>query len=163
MLTPFRSLILPLLEYCCIFSSPSKAGEICDLESIQRSFTAKIESVKHLNYWDHLKSLRLYSLERRRRERYLIIYTWKILVSLVSNFFSESSKIDHYWSDRLGRKCKTPTVRNLGGIGNKRGNFLSVKGPRLFNVLPSSIRSIMDGNAYMFNRKLDSIGGHYPR
>ena len=153
MLTLFKSIILPRLEYCCILTSPSKAGEICDLESVQRSFTAKIESVKNLNYWDRLKSLKLYSLERRR-ERYIIIYTWKILVSLVPNFSSDSSKIDHYWSDRHGRKCKIPAVKNRGGIGNKRENFLSVKGPKLFNVLPSSIRNIMDGNVNVFKRQL---------
>ena len=156
MLTLFKSLILPRLEYCCILTSPSKAGEICDLESIQRSFTAKIESVRNLNYWDRLKSLKLYSLERRR-ERYIIIYTWKILVSLVPNFTSSASKIDHYWSDRHGRKCKLPAIRNRGGIGNKRENFLNIKGPRLFNVLPQSIRNIMDPNINIFKKKLDAF------
>ncbi|MPC13244.1 hypothetical protein E2C01_005968 [Portunus trituberculatus] len=37
----------------------------------------KTESAHHLNYWERLKELRLYSLQRR--ERYLVMYVWKIL------------------------------------------------------------------------------------
>ena len=156
MLTLFKSLILPHLEYCCILTSPSKIGEISDLESVQRSFTSKIASVKHMNYWDRLKSLKLYSLERRR-ERYIIIYTWKILNSLVPNFTSDSSKITAHWSDRHGLKCKIPPVKNRGSIGSKRDNFLSVKGPKLFNILPASIRNSLGSEPLVFKKNLDKF------
>ena len=156
MLTLFKSLILPHLEYCCILTSPSKVGEISDLESVQRSFTSKIASVKHMNYWDRLKSLKLYSLERRR-ERYIIIYTWKILNSLVPNFSSDSSKITAHWSDRHGLKCKIPRLKNRGRLGSNRENFLSVKGPRLFNLLPASIRNSLGSDILAFKKKLDKF------
>ena len=35
--------------------------------------THKITEVQHLNYWERLNELKLYSLQRRR-ERYIIIY-----------------------------------------------------------------------------------------
>ena len=135
MLTLYKSLILPRIEYCCILTSPFKSGEISDIESIQRSFTAQIDNAKHLNYWERLKFLNLYSLERRS-ERYIVIYTWNILEGLVPNFSSNVSKITCYWSDRYGRKCKIPSLIRRGNIRTKRENFLSVKGPRLFNTLP---------------------------
>ena len=41
-LTLYTALILPRIKYCCIFTSPSNFGDIYDIESIQRTFTAKI-------------------------------------------------------------------------------------------------------------------------
>jgi hypothetical protein len=43
-----------------------------------------------LDYWEHLKSLRMCSQERRR-ERYRIIYTWKILEGQVPNILDRES------------------------------------------------------------------------
>ena len=156
MLTLFKSLILPRIEYCCILTSPYKAGEIAELEGIQRSFTSKIESVKHLNYWDRLKHLKLYSLERRR-ERYLIIYTWKILEGLVPNFSSQSSKVSCFLSARHGRKCKIPPLKHRGKVGTIRENFICVKGPRLFNILPAHIRDMSGISLDSFKGYLDKF------
>lgn len=53
-----------------------------------------INSVTHLNYWERLKSLDLYSLEHRR-ERYIVIYTWKIaelVPSLNTQIYPHKSK-----------------------------------------------------------------------
>ena len=52
---------------------------------VARTFTYKISEVQHLNYWERLHELKLYSL-RRRRERYIIIYIWKITQQMVPNF-----------------------------------------------------------------------------
>ena len=161
MLTLFKSLILPRIEYCCILTSPFKAGEISDIEGIQRSFTAQIENVKHLNYWERLQYLKLYSLERRR-ERYIVIYTWKILEGLVPNFSTNSSKTTCYWSDRHGRKCKIPTLRHRGSVGTKREHFLSVKGPRLFNTLPSHLRNCAGQSLAVFKSQLDKFLKNIP-
>ena len=72
-LTPFISLVIPLLEYYCQLWNPWKAKDIQAIKAIQRTFTYKITEVQHLNYWERLHELKLYSL-RRRRERYIIIY-----------------------------------------------------------------------------------------
>ena len=158
MLTLFKSLILPRLEYCCILTSPFRAGEIADIENIQRSFTSHITNANHLNYWERLKELKLYSLERRR-ERYLIIYTWKLLEGLVPNL---NSKVTSYWSPRLGRKCKIPPIKHRGKIGTIRENFLNVKGPQLFNVLPRDIRNIVNQPLEVFKRQVDKFLSSVP-
>ena len=84
MLTVFRALVLNILEYSCPLWSPSKIQEIAKLESVQRRFTSKIHSVMHLDYWERLKALKMFSLQRRR-ERYLLIYLWKIINDKVPN------------------------------------------------------------------------------
>ena len=43
------------------------------IENLQRIYSKKIPEVKHLNYWDRLKELRIYSQERRM-ERYRALY-----------------------------------------------------------------------------------------
>ena len=77
MLTLFKSLVIPLLKYCCQLWSPWWAGEKQSLEIVQRSYTSKISDVRHLDYWTRLRKLNLYSLERHR-ERYAISYIYKI-------------------------------------------------------------------------------------
>ena len=65
-------------DYCSQLWCPVQTGDIQALEMVQRSFVRKISGFQHLNYWDKLQRLKLYSLERRW-ERYMIIYTWRIL------------------------------------------------------------------------------------
>ena len=67
MLTLYRSLLLPLLEYCCQLWHPWKLSESKTLEGVQRTFTSKISTVRTCNYWNRLKKLHLYSLEKTRK------------------------------------------------------------------------------------------------
>ena len=55
------------------------------IEKTQRSFTIYIAGMQGLSYPERLSVLKLYSLQRRR-ERYIIIYVWKILECQVPNF-----------------------------------------------------------------------------
>ena len=73
MLTLLKSLVIPLLEYCCQLWNPWKTKDIQAIEAIQRTFTYKITEAQHLNYWERLHELKLNSIQRRR-ERYIIIY-----------------------------------------------------------------------------------------
>ena len=66
MLTLLKSLVIPLLEYCCQLWNPWKAKDIQAIEAIQRTFTYKITEVQHLNYWERLHELKLYCLQRPR-------------------------------------------------------------------------------------------------
>ena len=84
MLTLLKSLVIPLLEYCCQLWNPLKAKDIQAIEAIQRTLTYKITEVQHLNYWERLHKLKLYSLQRCR-EHYIIIYIWKITQHMVPN------------------------------------------------------------------------------
>ena len=71
--TLWKALVMPRLKYCCQLWSPHTIKEIVTLDAPQRSFTAKIHGVQHLNYWERLKQLNMYSMQRRR-ERYIILY-----------------------------------------------------------------------------------------
>ncbi len=73
----------------------------------------------NLNYWGRLKHLELYSLERRR-ERYIILYTWKMINGLAPNFESETSKIMTYYNERRGRLCRIPPFNNRAAARVKR-------------------------------------------
>ena len=84
MKTLWKTLILPILDYCSQLWCPIKKGQIQQLEAIQQYFTRKINLSERLTYWERLSKLKLYSLQRRR-ERYRIIYVWKILEELVPN------------------------------------------------------------------------------
>ena len=46
--------------------------DIQAIESLQQTFTYNIAGVQHLNYWDRLHELKLYSLQRCR-ERYIFM------------------------------------------------------------------------------------------
>ena len=153
MVTLFKSLVLSRIEYCSVLTAPFKEGEIAALEQIQKSFTAHIKPIKHLDYWQRLKELNLYSLERRR-ERYIIIYTWKILEGLVPNLHT---KITTHWNDRKGRLCVIPGFRDRGTIGRIKDNSLPVRGPKLFNSLPQHVRNIMGTSLTVFKSALDKI------
>ena len=139
MLTLLKTLIQPLLEYGCEIWNPHLQVDITKLENIQRNFTRKIEGMDEMNYWERLHALKLNSLERRR-ERYMIIYTWKILNGLAPNIEGRN-RIRAEDRLRRGVVCKDPSLnpRNSRFRTLKENSFV-VKGPRLFNKLPNEIR-----------------------
>lgn len=57
MLTLWKTMVLPKLEYCCQFWSPHKIQDIVTLEAIQRTVTSRIQGVQLLNYWERLRHL----------------------------------------------------------------------------------------------------------
>ena len=73
------------LDYCSQLWSPNNAGEIKLLEDIQRSFTSRINGMADMNYRECLQELKLFSQERRR-ERYAVIFIWKIAMGLVVGY-----------------------------------------------------------------------------
>ena len=154
MLTLYKSLVLPLLEYCCQLWSPWKAGEKQSLEAIQRSFTSKISAVREMNYWQRLEALDLYSLERRR-ERYAIIYVYKILIGDTVN----NLNIHFYHHQRLGRLCQIQPVhpRAPTRIKTLKENAFATRGPRLFNALPKYLRDFTHQSVDRFKNQLDTF------
>ena len=151
MLTLWKSMVLPHLDYCCQLWNPWKVGDIQKVENVQVSFVKRISGMSHLNYWEQLSALKLYSLQRRR-ERYIAIYVWKVIENLVPNFGITVSM-----RARTGRKCKVPSVKVSAParIQNIRFNSLSINGPRIFNSLPQNIRDISECSPEAFKRALD--------
>ena len=159
----WKSLVRPKLEYCCQLWCPTQTGDIQGIEQVQRSFIRKISGVQHLSYWQQLKELSMYSMERRR-ERYTIIYIWRILEGQVPNVsLSDQQGIQSAWHPRRGRNCKVPLI-NLRGpkhFQTVRNASFGVRGPRLFNILPACIRNktgcTVDTFKYLLDKYLATV------
>lgn len=150
-LTVWKSIILPHLDYCSQLWNPFKAGEINCLELIQKCFICRISCFSEISYWDVLKDLELYSLQRRR-ERYRIIYLWSILEGLVPN--PKPSQIYAKYNSRLGRTCAVPVVKQ-GPYQKLICSSFAVHAARLFNCLPKEIRSTTNCSKDAFKNCLD--------
>ena len=157
MLTLWKSLVRSNIDYCCQLWNPSKAGDIQAVEQLQRSFIRKISGMQGLSYWEQLSTLSLYSLQRRR-ERYILLYVWRILEGLTPNFNQPNlGGIREYWNARRGRLCDVPIVkaRAPAAFRQMRYSSFGIIGPRLFNILPKELRNISNCTLEMFKRKLD--------
>ena len=135
LLTLWKSIVIPHLDYSSPLWSPVKTSLIQKIELTQKSFIRKIRGMKNLNYWEQLKFLGLYSLERRR-ERFQILYTWAILENQLPNFHHKHDTyleggISQYQHIRHGRKYAIP-VFNRGPYFKLASNSLRFRGPRLF-------------------------------
>ena len=150
MMTLYKSLVIPILEYCSVLWSPTAAGQIQRLEEVQRSFIRKIDGVRGKNYWECLSEMKIYSLQRRR-ERYRIIYIWKILENIVPNI---NNTISTRENPRIGRTCviNVPDPK----IWRIRDGTLSIQGSKLFNSLPKYIRNVRNVPIERFKGTLDT-------
>ena len=150
MMTLFKSLVLSRLDYGSQLWSPTKILQIIVIEKIQKAFTKHIKGFSSFSYQERLSNLKIYSLQRRR-ERYIIIYVWKILENLVPNLVKP---LQFYVSDRRGRLCSVSHVR-LGHTGTLAYSSFRWKGIRLFNSLPMHIRNITACPPLVFKKQLD--------
>ena len=127
------------------------------------SFTRKINSHRRESYWDRLRTLKLYSLERQR-ERYRIIYVWKMLENMVPNFTLEQSQMRCQTSLRHGRLCVVPPVSRTTNSRTQslREGSLCVDSARLFNILPQDIRNLTNVELPKFKEKLDQFLSSIP-
>ena len=120
-------------------------------------FIRKIPIVRNLSYWEQLKYLKLFFLQRRR-ERYRIIYLWKILVNQVPQI-GELKAIIH---KRNGRLCYMSNIKSSASARIKtmiHGSF-SIPAPRLFNSLLKEIRNLSGCTVEVFKHEL---GKHLQR
>ena len=90
-----------------------------------------------MTYWERLSHLKLYSIERRR-ERFTIIYMYKIFHGLVPN-----PGIEFEDKGRRGIEAKLPIIsrKEPTWIQNLKRNSFSFTGPTLWNTVPKEIRS----------------------
>ena len=162
MITLYKAMVLPHLEYCCQLWSPLKVGKVREIEAVQRSFTSKISSIAHLNYWERLKALKLYSLERRR-ERYLIVYTYKIITGVSPNFENQRFKLNIVANERRGRSIDIPPINTSATMANRTmiDRSFPIRGPNLFNSLPKRLRNF-EGSVDTFKRHLDKFLSEIP-
>ena len=150
MMTLFKSLVLSRLDYASQLWSPHLVKSIYLIEKVQRSFTKHITGIKNKPYDERLKLLNLYSVQRRR-DRYQIIYLWKIIEGLVPNL---STPITCTYSERRGRSCVVSHV-NMGRLGTLSYNSFRWRSIRMFNKLPKYVRIVSSCSIDKFKSQLD--------
>ena len=97
----------------------------------------------------------MYSLQRRR-ERYRIIYIWKIIEHLVPNISHEEyRKVCAHFTCRFGRKCIIPTYNGASRYSTIYEGSLLVCGPKLFNIMTQHIRDLTNCTVDTFKANLD--------
>ena len=150
----FKALVLPLAEYCSQLWSPTDRASIQKLENILKTYTRRIAGMEDKNYWERLKALSQYSLERRR-ERYQIIYVWKMINGIVPNFSNPATRITTREAGRRGILCDIKKVKSrLGARYSLHKNSFGVRAATLFNLVPTEIREHR-GTVETMKSKLD--------
>ena len=146
------------LDYCSQIWSPQGAADIRLLEDVQRKFTSRIAGMDSLNYRERLKELRLYSQERRR-ERYAIIFLWKVAMGLVKGYSVQFNS-----SGRRGRLCSVTDTPRIAPahVRRARDASLAVRGAKIFNMLPADLRNITCDKVTTFKRSLDKFLSKIP-
>ena len=155
MLTLYRALVLSKLDYCSVLWCPSDLSDMRKLERIQANFTMRMRCAKNdsgtkRDYWQRLKHLNLYSIQRRF-ERYTVIYVWKILHEIVHNPGLEF-KNEGPAQSRLGIACIVPKCTS-----KLRENSFLVRGPKLFNSLPKDIREFAYDNGIQQQQAINNF------
>ena len=162
------------MEYGSVIWSPTDVAQINFLESVQRRFTSYMSCFQTYDatlnmttctvpYNERLKRLKIYSLQRRR-ERYMIIYIYKIKVGLVQNpgvvfEYNPRTKLRAIPSNNTNINTKVRRMRET--------SFFNIA-PRLFNTLPISLRELeVSSNSEKdsietFKRKLDKHLANIP-
>ena len=138
----------PYLWYMYPLCQNFKQMTIYLTEKVQRSFTKHI--IKNKPYNERLKLLNLYSVQRRR-DRYQIIYLWKIIEELVPNL---STPITCTYSERRGRSCVVSHV-NMGRLGTLSYNSFRWHSIRMFNKLPKYVCIVSSYSVDKFKPQLD--------
>ena len=136
MLTLFKSLIRPKIEYCCEVWSPFLIKDIVKIEQVQSSFTHRIAGMSDYNYWERLQLLDLMSLQRRR-EKIVLTHLWKILNNIYPNTIEIEFKT-HLRTQSIKAIIK-PLPKLRGNILTKYDHSFTVNAAKLWNVMPSKL------------------------
>ena len=147
----WKTFIQGHVDFCSQLWQPVQSGEMQRVENIQKTYTKKIPTLSHLNYWDRLNYLKINS-QQRRLERYRIICVWKIMQGLAPNCGLEWDE-----NDLRGRMFKLQKVIQTSSQANKtlREQSFHIHGCKLFNKIPALKRNKKGCNINKFKEKLD--------
>ena len=159
MRTIWQSLVQPKLDYCSQLWSPSDQESINRIEAVQKHFLSCMDSLKEVSYWEKLKMCNMYSQERRR-ERYIIIFIWKISQGLVKGYDLKFTSTD----GRRGRTVIPHAIVNTSpaSVRKARESSLGVRGAKLFNLLPLNLRNLNSSCVDTFKKNLDDFLSNIP-
>ena len=137
-----QSLVVPHVEYACVVWSPFDVKHINLLEGVQRYFTSKFGQFRSYEddvdmivctteYPERLKALKIYSLQRRR-ERYIILYLFKVMINLVPN-----PGVEFRYSDRTNcREIQNVNPSSSNWTRRLRMSSFFMKGQDFLIVYP---------------------------
>ena len=140
MLVLFTTLVRPIVEYGCVVTCPHLKKDIVLLEQVQRSFTAKIDGFRNLNYWERITKLGISSLQRRR-EILMILHIWKIKNGVYPNSISLQFKL-HARSNAL-KAVLQPLPRVKGSLLRKYEESFIIRACKLWNILPPGLTHVV--------------------
>ena len=111
-----------------------------------------------LDYWDRLKQLGMYS-QKRRRERYQLMFIWKLSQGLVTGY-----SLPFQNNDRRGTHVIVPRLssRSPSSVRKAREASLQVKVDRLYNSMPLHLRNMTGVSVEVFKAALDTWLGSIP-
>ena len=148
LLTLFNSLVRGNLEYCCEVWCPHYKKDIVLIEQVQRSFTNRISGQQDYDYWQRLKNLKIYSLQRRR-EKLIILHVWKIKNNVYPNTVGLTFKF---------HKRPNAIKADIRSLPQARGKLLTIydesfliKACRLWNSLPPMLTKITVLSTFKFH------------
>ena len=135
MIFAYKTYILPLLDYCSPVWSPNKLSDIDSIESVQRSFTKRLDGMEGHSYSERLLLCDLPSLELRRLKADLVL-CFSIVHNLISLNFDDFFQLYNGGHSTRGHslKLKIPNVRS-----NVRKHFFAVRIVPVWNSLPNNI------------------------
>ena len=147
----FVTYIRPMLEYCTPVWSPYLLTDIDSIESVQRCFSRRIDSIRHLTYCKRLAILDLESLEQRRIKYDLVMY-FKILRGFVDMTAADFFKlVDHQYPTR-GHPFRIVKPR---GISRSLENSFNSRCIDCWNSLPTDF--VNASSVAVFKYKLKSF------
>ena len=157
MMSIWKTMVQPKLDYCSVLWSPTDQASISRLESVSRHFSSQIHGMDNLDYWDRLSQLGIFSQERRR-ERYTIIFLWKLAEKHVQGYVQ-----DFVQNPRRGRLAVVhqPPAHQPPAVRKAREASLSCRGSKLFNLIPRELRG-MSGTVLQFKVGLDKWLSNIP-
>ena len=152
MMILWKSMIQSRLDYCSQLWSPQDQTSISKLEGVARTFTSRVDRMEGLDYWERLAKLGMYSQERRR-ERYQIIFIWKLSQGLVQGY-----NLPFQQNERRGLLVTVPPMaaNSPSTVMKAREASLQVKGARLFNLIPRDLRDKKNVTVDVFKSGLDA-------
>ena len=109
--------------------------------------------MRHLYYVERLSHLKIITLERRR-ERYMIMYAWKMITGIVPNIGITTK---HH--QRHGRSCEIRNLARESTVKTKTICTASLKasGCSLFNILSKHIRNAENVTTNCFIKQSDKF------
>ena len=152
MLTLWKSMIQSKLDYCSQLWSPCDQASISSLEGVARNYTFRISGMENLDYVERLEKLGMYSQEHRR-ERYQILFIWKLSKGLVQGYQLPFAK-----HARRGGVVTLSFMasRSPAAVRKACEASLRVRGARLFNLVPQELRDLNGVTVDHFKGGLDS-------